>query len=159
MKTGISRKIDELGRIVIPKEIRNNLNIKINDEMEIIVENNNIILKKHTKLDNIEDLIEIMIKNVLVITNKNIFITDKTKLFSTKEKISEELLDVINSNKDVKNKNINITDELTIECDIYIIRDNFTPIGSVIINSEKLSEMDDKLIKMVRDILSTYLAE
>ena len=44
--TGIIRKIDELGRVVIPIEIRKNLDIKIKDPVEIYMEGNSIILKK-----------------------------------------------------------------------------------------------------------------
>lgn len=36
--TGIVRRIDELGRIVIPKEIRRNLNIKDGDSLEIFLD-------------------------------------------------------------------------------------------------------------------------
>ena len=44
--TGISRPIDELGRIVIPKEIRTALGLYPKDEMEFSIENSSIILKK-----------------------------------------------------------------------------------------------------------------
>ena len=44
--TGIIRRIDELGRIVIPKEIRKNLRIKNGDNLEILVDGENITLKK-----------------------------------------------------------------------------------------------------------------
>ena len=44
--TGIIRKVDELGRIVVPIELRNKLNIDVRDEVEIYVEGNSIILKK-----------------------------------------------------------------------------------------------------------------
>ena len=44
--TGVIRKIDELGRIVIPKEIRKKLEINIKDPMEIYVEGHGIMLKK-----------------------------------------------------------------------------------------------------------------
>lgn len=44
--TGIVRKVDELGRIVIPKELRNIRNIKEGDPVEVFVEGENIILKK-----------------------------------------------------------------------------------------------------------------
>ena len=44
--TGIVRKIDELGRIVIPIELRNKLGISERDSVEIFVEGSNIILKK-----------------------------------------------------------------------------------------------------------------
>ena len=45
--TGIIRKVDELGRIVVPIELRNKLNINIKDEVEIYVDRSSIILKKY----------------------------------------------------------------------------------------------------------------
>lgn len=44
--TGIIRKVDELGRIVIPMELRNKLNISVKDPIEIYVEGTSIVLKK-----------------------------------------------------------------------------------------------------------------
>ena len=44
---GIVRKIDELGRIVLPKELRKSLEIAEGDPMEIFVDSNTIILKKY----------------------------------------------------------------------------------------------------------------
>ncbi len=44
--TGIIRKLDELGRVVIPKEIRNKLDIEEKDPIEIYIDGNSIILKK-----------------------------------------------------------------------------------------------------------------
>lgn len=44
--TGIVRKLDELGRVVIPKEIRNKLDIEEKDPIEIYVDGASIILKK-----------------------------------------------------------------------------------------------------------------
>lgn len=46
MAAAIVRKIDDLGRIVLPKEIRKTLNIKNNDELEFLVDEDKIILKK-----------------------------------------------------------------------------------------------------------------
>lgn len=45
--TGIVRRIDELGRIVIPMELRRTLDIKQKDPIEIFVQGDNIILKKY----------------------------------------------------------------------------------------------------------------
>ena len=45
--TGIVRKIDDLGRMVIPKELRKTMDIKRKDPMEIFVEGNKIILQKY----------------------------------------------------------------------------------------------------------------
>ena len=45
--TGVVRRIDDLGRIVIPKEIRRNLRIKEGDNLEVFIEGEDIILKKY----------------------------------------------------------------------------------------------------------------
>ncbi len=45
--TGIVRKIDDLGRIVLPKELRRTLGIDDKDPLEIFIEDNTIILKKY----------------------------------------------------------------------------------------------------------------
>ena len=45
--TGIVRKVDELGRIVLPIELRRTLDIDIKDSLEIYVEDSKIILKKY----------------------------------------------------------------------------------------------------------------
>ena len=45
--TGIVRKVDELGRIVIPMELRRNLDIAEKDALEIYVDGEQIILKKY----------------------------------------------------------------------------------------------------------------
>lgn len=46
--TGIVRKIDELGRVVIPMELRRTLNIAERDAMEIFVDEDKIVLKKYS---------------------------------------------------------------------------------------------------------------
>ena len=45
--TGIVRKVDELGRIVIPKELRKTFEIAERDSLEIYVDGEQIILKKY----------------------------------------------------------------------------------------------------------------
>ena len=45
--TGIIRKVDELGRIVLPIELRRTLDIEDTDSLEIFLEDNTIVLKKY----------------------------------------------------------------------------------------------------------------
>jgi len=45
--TGVVRKVDRLGRVVIPIELRRNLDIEEKDALEIFIEGENIILKKY----------------------------------------------------------------------------------------------------------------
>ncbi|MEK3722269.1 AbrB/MazE/SpoVT family DNA-binding domain-containing protein [Paenibacillus sp. FSL H8-0034] len=46
--TGIVRRIDDLGRVVIPKEIRRTFGIAEGDPLEIFVDGGSIVLKKYT---------------------------------------------------------------------------------------------------------------
>ena len=45
-KTGITRAIDEVGRIVLPKELRATMDLNTKDELDISVDGDRIILKK-----------------------------------------------------------------------------------------------------------------
>ncbi|BES66719.1 AbrB/MazE/SpoVT family DNA-binding domain-containing protein [Gottschalkiaceae bacterium SANA] len=60
--TGIVRRVDELGRVVIPIELRRTLDIAEKDALEIFVDGEKIILKKYNPADvftgSLEDLIE-----------------------------------------------------------------------------------------------------
>ncbi len=60
--TGIVRKVDELGRIVLPKELRDTLKIEHKDPLEIYVDADNIILRKYEPAcifcGNAEDVID-----------------------------------------------------------------------------------------------------
>lgn len=49
--TGIVRKVDELGRVVLPIELRRNLDIQEKDALEIFVDGDKIILKKYQPAD------------------------------------------------------------------------------------------------------------
>lgn len=66
--TGIVRKMDTLGRVVIPIELRRTLSIDIKDSIEIFVDNDNIILKKYNPAcffcENMADLKSFEGKNI-----------------------------------------------------------------------------------------------
>ena len=64
---GVIRKIDELGRIVVPKEIREKLEINNCDEVEISVKGKSIIIKKYFEVCNFcGKKGQIMFKNKLI---------------------------------------------------------------------------------------------
>lgn len=46
--TGIVRRIDDLGRVVIPKELRKTMGVAEGDPLEIFVDGDRIILRKYT---------------------------------------------------------------------------------------------------------------
>ena len=68
--TGVVRKLDELGRITLPIELRRSLNLDVKDGLEITVQDNCIILKKAESADiftgSTEDLVDYEGKKVSV---------------------------------------------------------------------------------------------
>ena len=56
--TGVIRRIDELGRIVIPKEIRKQLMMKEGESIAFALENDKIILTKFSSLNKVSPIIE-----------------------------------------------------------------------------------------------------
>lgn len=88
--TGVTRKIDDLGRIVIPKEIRKNLGIRDGESLEIFTEEDSIILKKHSEIEKFEDLgkkLSDLIENIFKV---DVIITDREKVIASTK--SDELI-------------------------------------------------------------------
>ena len=101
-ETGILRRIDELGRIVVPKEIRKKLKIREGDSIDIFVTNDTIVLKKYSLLKDLETILAILLEaykqnsNVyIVVTNlENVIASNKDEI-KVGAAISEELIDKI----------------------------------------------------------------
>lgn len=60
-ETGIIRRVDDLGRIVIPREVRNTLKIKESDPLEIWIDKDSICLKKYNALISLEESLKVVV--------------------------------------------------------------------------------------------------
>ena len=60
--TGIVRRMDELGRVVIPREIREMLHIKEGDPMEIFTEDDKIVFRKYDTSDGRNEAVDVLQK-------------------------------------------------------------------------------------------------
>ena len=81
--TGVIRRIDELGRIVIPKEIRRNLGIRDGENVEIFTDSDSIILKKYYRMSTSTDLANSLCELINSEFNYKIMITDREKIIAT----------------------------------------------------------------------------
>ncbi|MDY4078223.1 MAG: stage V sporulation protein T [Clostridium sp.] len=81
--TGIVRRIDDLGRVVIPKEIRRTLRIREGDPLEIFTDREGgIILKKYSPIEELTDFskeyaesLQEVIGHIILISDKDAFIS------------------------------------------------------------------------------------
>ena len=78
--TGIIRRIDELGRIVIPKELRKNLRIKNGDNLEILVDGENITLKKYSQIENLESIANMYAESFYQVLKYNVIVVPYSSL-------------------------------------------------------------------------------
>jgi AbrB family transcriptional regulator (stage V sporulation protein T) len=173
--TGIFRRIDELGRIVIPKEIRKNLKIREGDNIEIYISNQEeIILRKYSSLKNIKDFAQRFTDSIYSLLKSNVIVTDKDhiiaisgnlkKMYLDKE-ISDELLSFIvrrNNILEKHKKNISIVKDIQIDC-TYII-EPITVDGDVvglflILSDDTVSETEQKIAQIAAEFFTKYLEE
>ncbi len=87
--TGIVRRIDELGRIVIPKEIRKTLKFREGEPLEIYAFKDEILLKKYSIISNVLETAESIVSCLTEVTQKLVLITDGDKVIATSGKIKD----------------------------------------------------------------------
>lgn len=76
--TGMIRRVDELGRLVIPKEIRRMLRIRDGEPLEIIVDKDETItLRKFSPVSTLAGLARVLVDTIDDITGKTVFIADR----------------------------------------------------------------------------------
>ena len=171
--TGVVRRIDELGRIVIPKEIRKTFRIKEGENVEIYIDDNNIILKKYSELKNVSDISSNIIDSVFSIINKDIIITDMSNIvelspslknvFLNKE-LSVEYQNMLSKREKIIQKsseNLCITDQ-TVNYS-YIVNPmivNGDLIGSIVLLSkDTITNNDIIVLDIITKILTKYIEE
>lgn len=172
--TGVVRRIDDLGRIVIPKEIRRSLRIHDGESMEIFVDDELIALKKYSSLDELVNLSVLLVDVIYNDIKKDVLITDMDKVIacSGKDKkkylsnsISHDLIQIINERMNMKfvKKDLELIDGIPNESDfvIYPIIANGDACGSVIVFSgdSEISEEDERLVKFVADFLGKHIEQ
>lgn len=90
--TGIIRRIDDLGRIVIPKELRKSLRIKNGDSLEIFVDQEDIILKKYSPMESIEEAAMKYVDSFNQVIKRNVIVTDKDKVIAASGMLKKKYL-------------------------------------------------------------------
>jgi len=165
-ENGYIRKIDELGRIVIPKEVRKKLKIHEGENLLINCSENNIHLSKHSYIKNNHKFINHLGDKTHFLTNLNIIITDLENIIYSSNKheqipLSEELKTYITSRISKSQAKLLVGNNLTIEGNIQIepIISNSFCLGLVITYNEKENEYINKIAKLLASIISIYVDE
>ena len=92
--TGIVRRIDDLGRVVIPKEIRRNLRIREGDPLEIFVDRDgSVILKKYSPIGELANFAREYADAINDATGRSVLISDRDSIIAVAGAPRREVLD------------------------------------------------------------------
>jgi len=95
--TGIVRRVDDLGRMVIPKEVRRTFRIGTGDPLEIFTNGNEIIFKKYKPFATIEDYANDVASSLHDVFQHIVFITDGETIVAVEGEKKKALLQHITS--------------------------------------------------------------
>ncbi|WP_353893356.1 stage V sporulation protein T [Proteinivorax hydrogeniformans] len=178
--TGIVRRIDDLGRVVIPKEIRRTLKIREGDPLEIFVDRDGeVILKKYSPIGELGDFAKEYSESLFETLGHICAISDRDAIISVsggskKEFMNKSVGDAVErameERRTVKtntapDKGLNVLEDDNIEFSDQLVAPiiaNGDPIGSVIICSKEdniiFKEIEGKMAEVAASFLAKQMA-
>ena len=179
--TGVVRRIDDLGRVVIPKEIRKTLRIKEGDPLEIFTDKEGeVILKKYSPIGELSEFATEYAETLAKTTGHIACITDKDTVIAVsggpkkeflEQNISEELEKLLEDKEDYNSKENNDLSVPITKNDnkerrfnsqvVYPIISDGDVIGSVILLSKdssiKMTEVEQKVVQSAASFLGKQM--
>lgn len=174
-QTGIVRRIDNLGRIVIPKELRKTLHIHDGELLELVINKDEIVLRKYSTVKELSHLFIKFIEVFEPFIKSNILITDLDHILVTSSKIknlycgkliSKFIVEIINNRNSYLSTDIEeieiIEDQVdNVCCYVVPLVVSGDPVGALVIFSRdsKLDSMDVTLANIVGSFINKYIEE
>ena len=179
--TGVVRRIDDLGRVVIPKEIRKTLRIKEGDPLEIFTDKEGeVILKKYSPIGELTEFATVYAEKLAKTTGHIACITDKDTVIAVsggskkeflEQDLSEELERIMEDKEKYTSKENNDLAVPITKNDnkerryhsqiVYPIISDGDVIGSVILLSKdsatKMSEIEQKVAQSAASFLGSQM--
>ena len=178
--TGVVRRIDDLGRVVIPKEIRKTLRIKEGDPLEIFTDKEGeVILKKYSPIGELSEFATEYAETLAKTTGHIACITDKDTVIAVsggskkeflEQSISDELERILEDKENYTSRENNLAVPITKNDNkerrfnsqvVYPIISDGDAIGSVILLSKepgiKMTEVEQKVVQSAASFLGKQM--
>jgi len=174
--TGIVRRIDDLGRVVIPKEIRRTLRIREGDPLEIFVDRDGeVILKKYSPIGELGDFAQEYSDSLFESTNHVAIITDRDAVVAVSGAAKKQWIDrsvvtvveeAMESRKTITLKKGDHPEDDQWDFAMQVIAPIISegdPIGTVILGTEEtnvsLGELEIKLCETAAGFLAKQMEQ
>jgi AbrB family transcriptional regulator, stage V sporulation protein T len=173
--TGIVRRIDDLGRVVIPKEIRRTLRIREGDPLEIFVDRDGeVILKKYSPISELSDFAKEYAEALYDSLGNPVLICDRDTYIavaggSKKDYLNKNISDLVEKTMEERSSvlvnqsgDISLVDGNTESSSAYTIGPiiaNGDPIGAVIIfaKEDSLGDVEQKAVETAAGFLARQM--
>lgn len=174
--TGVVRRIDDLGRVVIPKEIRRTMRIREGDSLEIFVnQSGEVVLKKYSPIADISSFAQQYAEAMSAATHKGVLIVDREDVIAAAGEIKKQYLNrrVSRPLSDMIEARIS---KVTEEKEVLEVVDGENPermfvlqpilasgdsLGAVILTGtdedESITDLDVNTVKIATSFLGKYL--
>ena len=173
--TGLTRKIDGMGRLVIPKEIRERYNIREDDYLEFSLINDGFCLKKYSKLGRLQALAQELTDTLNMFLDAEVLIAERETILAYSGIYKDKYLNKPVSNKLINSikrreslfetytKELEITEDDVINCS-YInetIVANSEEVGIICLYrlDRSVDKTDLKVVNIVSSFLTKYIEE
>ena len=173
--TGVIKRIDDLGRIVIPKEIRKNLRIRVGENLEVYIDGDSIVLKKFSVVSRISDLAQELADSMHIFTKYNIIIMDTNDIIACSGKLKKDIINksisddmrflIEKREKMLQNhiKELKLLDDKVINCSYadstIIVSGEAIGLIMIVSKNDKLTDFEMRLVEIVSLFLTKYLEE
>lgn len=169
--TGVLRRVDDLGRIVLPKEYRRAMHINENDPLEIILCDNQLVIHKYHPLKTVQSLCKQYLRAFAqncnapcIICNTDNILEVRGVSLSTTAKLSEDVISLIRYGKKYLYKEegpLNLLRDGNYQIDsLYPVVCEGEPAGAVILlHYRELTELETGYAKFLADLLSQAIQE
>lgn len=172
--TGIVRRIDDLGRVVIPKEIRRTMRIREGDPLEIYTEKDGeVIFKKYSPIGELGDFAVTYVETLAKTSGAGACITDRDTIIAVsgvpkkelvEKKVSADLDRMMEEKKTISSKDKSVTvadgnDKYNAGVVVPIVSEGDT-IGSVVFfmnDAKPLGEVESKLAESAAVFLGRHM--
>ena len=173
--TGVVRRIDDLGRVVIPKEIRRTMRIREGDSLEIFVnQTGEVVLKKYSPIADISSFAQQYAEAISAATEKSVLIVDREDIIAAAGEIKNKYLNrrvSLTLAEMIENRVGKVTegkevlevldgDSTERSYTMLPIIANGDSLGAVVIvasDDETINELDTNTVKVATTFLGKYL--
>ncbi len=173
--TGIVRRIDDLGRVVVPKEIRRTLRIREGDPLEIFVaREGEVILKKYSPINELGEFAEEYAQSIFDAVGQKILISDRDEYIAIagvskkdylNKKVGQMVEDAMEKRESVTDKNeytLEVVDGKEEQVSSFLIQpiiSNGDPVGSIVMLFDKgtVSDVESTLCQTAANFLGRQM--